>query len=167
MPTYGQECSKTPNDMELILGAAVIILLLLILGFGIDTVIFGIFWVFVALTALSELFFLYCIARLIFSKKRTGRFVHIGKKKKDGYDTPFYTVEGIDGEPLPNVFPAEVVMKNRIYKPDSDVKLRLDAGKKFVYDRNARITIILGAPLCAALLGLLYAIMLLVLDNYP
>ena len=53
------------------------------------------------------------------------------------------------------MFPAEMVMKKRLYKSGKTVKLRVDVKKKFVYDRNARLTILLGVPLCTLLCGFL------------
>ena len=55
---------------------------------------------------------------------------------------------------LPNIFPAEFVMRDKIYKPEKTVRLRIDRRGKFVFDRNARLTILFGLPLCAALCAL-------------
>ena len=150
--------------MELILGLAVIIILLLILGFGIDTIIFGIVGLLTLAAGASGLILLYFAVRLLFSKKRTAVFARIGRPEKARYDVAYYRTD--EGE-LPNVFPAEVVMKKRLYDSEKNVKLRIDAGKKFVYDRNARATILAGVPLCTLLCAFLVFGIYLMLANYP
>ena len=149
--------------MELILGAVVIAVLLLILGFGIDIIIFGFVGILALAAAASELLFLYFTVRLLFSKKREAVFTRIGRTEKSRYDTAFYRTD--EGE-LPNVFPAEVVMKKRLYDSEKTIKLRIDAGKKFVYDRNARATIIAGVPLCSLMCLFLGFGIYLMLMNY-
>ena len=149
--------------MEIILGAVVIIVLLLILGFGIDVVILGIVGVMCLISAASELLFLYFAVRLMLSKKRSALFSRIGRTEKRKYDIAFDMVG--DAE-LPNVFPAEVVMKNRLYSADKPVNVRVDVGKKYVYDRNARLTIVLGVPLCTFLCAALGFVVYAMLVNF-
>ncbi len=134
--------------MEFILGLAVIVLILLILGFGLDVIIFGAGVIVGILAALTELFFLYCDIRLIFSKRRSAVFTHIAKQGRAKYDTAFYMTD--EGE-LPNIFPCEVIMRKKLYDPEKTVKVHIDARKKFVYDRNALLTILFGTLLCALL----------------
>lgn len=150
--------------MELILGLAVIIILLLILGVGLDVIIFGFAGLLCLASLFSELLFIYFAVRLLFSKRMTAVFTRIGRTKKGKYDTAFYMTD--EGE-LPNVFPAEVVMKDRLYDVHKTLKLRIDAGKKFVYDRNARLTILLGVPLCTLLCLALLGLARLMLVHYP
>ncbi len=150
--------------MEFILGLVVIIVLLLILGFGPDIIIFGVISLLVLMTVLTELFFLYCIVRLIFSKRKNAVFTRIGKRDKDRYETAFYMADGVE---LPNIFPCEVVMRKRLYDPDKQIKVRVDAGRKFVYDRNAVLTILFGALLGALMCVLFGGGMLLMFAHYP
>ena len=127
-------------------------ILLFILGIGIDVMMIGAVWIVFIAAVFSELLFLYFAVRLLLSKKASGKFTRIGRTEKGRYDSAFYS---IDGTELPNVFPAEVVMKDRLYDTEKAVRLRIDAGKKFVYDRNARLTIILGVPLTTILCAFL------------
>ena len=151
--------------MELILGIVVIIIILLILGIGIDIIIFGFVGLLAVAAAGSELILLYFLVRLLFSKKRSAVFTRIDRQGNRRYDTAFYRTEE-EGE-LPNVFPAEVVMKKRIYDSERTVDLRIDAGKKYVYDSNARATILIGVPLCTLLcIFLTFGINLMLTNGY-
>lgn len=150
--------------MEFILGLAIIIIILLILGFGPDVIIFGIIGLIGVLTVLTELFFLYCDVRLLFSKRRSATFTHIAKREKTNYETAFYMTD--DGE-LPNIFPCEMIMRKRLYDPERTVKVRVDAGKKFVYDRNALLTIIFGTLLGGLLCFSFVAGLMLLFANVP
>ncbi|MBQ9482882.1 MAG: hypothetical protein IJU82_01710 [Ruminiclostridium sp.] len=138
--------------MEFVLGFSIIIILLLILGFGVDVIIIGIIALIGLAAAATEIVFLFFAVRLLFSKRAEAEFSRIGRTKKSRYDVAFYNV---GDEELPNVFPAEMVMKKRLYKSGKTVKLRVDVKKKFVYDRNARLTILFGVPLCTLLCGFL------------
>ena len=131
--------------MEFILGFVIISILLLILGFGFGTIIFGLLAIMFLMIAATAVFFLYLIIRLFFSERAEAVFTHIGRGEKRKYDSAFY--ETAHGE-LPNIFPAEVILKDRFYSAEKKVKVRIDVKKKFVYDRNAVLTIYIGEALC-------------------
>ena len=150
--------------MEFLLGLAIIVIILLILGFGPDVIILGAVILLGALTALTEIFFLYCDVRLIFSKRRSAVFTRIAKHGKAKYESAFYMTEA--GE-LPNIFPCEVIMRNRLYDPEKTVKVHIDAGKRFVYDRNALLTILFGTLLGALLCFLIAAGLFLLYGGRP
>ncbi|MBO6301199.1 MAG: hypothetical protein J6N15_02035 [Ruminiclostridium sp.] len=150
--------------MEVIVGLIVIILLLLILGFGPDVIIFGLVGLLTLAAAVSALVLMYFAARLALSKRCSGTFTRIGKHGNRRYDCAYYSV---DGEELPNVFPAEMVMKKRLYNSEKTVKLRTDRGGKFVYDRNARATILTGVPLTLLLTLFLALGMWFMTVHYP
>ena len=133
--------------MEFLAGAAVIIVLLYILGFGFNLIASGIGVCLIAATVLCEIFFIFCLVRLLLSKKVRGTFVRIGRKEKGHFDTAFYM---IDGRELPNIFPSEMAMKDKFYKENKEVTLRLGIGKKCVYDLNAVLTIVCGTVLFGA-----------------
>ena len=137
--------------MEFIIGLVIIVLILLILGFGIDVIIFGFIVLITLATASSGLFFVYFNIRLLLSAKAEGKFTRVARPEKAKFDSAYYETE--KGE-LPNIFPAEFVMRDKIYKPEKTVRLRIDRRGKFVFDRNARLTILFGLPLCAALCAL-------------
>ena len=146
--------------MEFVLGLTIIIILLLILGFGVDVIIMGIIALIGLVAAATELVFLFFAVRMLFSKRSEAVFSRIGRTEKGRYDVAFYNTDF--GE-LPNVFPAEMVMKKRLYKNDRKIKLRIDVKKKFVYDRNARLTILLGVPLCTLLCGFIAIFVMIII----
>ncbi len=152
------------NPMEFILGIAVIVIILLILGFGVDVIMIGFVGLLCLMSASSSVVLLYFGVRLMFSKRCEGEFTRIGRQGKRRYDAAFYSTD--EGE-LPNVFPAEVVMKERFYRPDKKLRMRIDRGKKYVYDSNARLTIILGTPLCSLLTAGIWYIALLLYGAHP
>lgn len=134
--------------MEYILGIVLIVIILLILGFGADVIIAGFLCLLALATAFSEVVFIFFAARLILSKKAEGTFTRIGRPEKSRFDAAYYIT--VDGE-KPNVFPAEFIMRDKIYKQDRTVKLRADRFRGFVYDRNARLTIWFGLCICTVL----------------
>lgn len=131
--------------MEFVLGFVIISILLLILGFGFGTIIFGLLAVMFLMIAATAVLFLYLIIRLFFSERAEVTFTRIAREGKRKYDSAFY--ETAYGE-LPNIFPAEVILKDKLYSTEKKVKVRIDAKRKFVYDRNAVLTIYIGEVLC-------------------
>jgi len=130
--------------MEFLAGAAVIIILLYILGFGFNLIASGIGVCLVAATVLCELFFIVFFVRLLLSKKVTGSFLRIDRLEKGRFDTAFYDV---NGEEKACMFPCEMTMRDKFYKKDKPVTLLLDIRRKRVYDGNATLTIIFGTLL--------------------
>lgn len=133
--------------MEFLAGAAVIIVLLYILGFGLNLIASGIGVCLLFVTAACELFFLFSLVRLLLSKKVRGTFTRIDKKEKWRFDTAFYDVGGRE---ISNIFPCEMTMRDRFYKKDKEISLRLGIGGKCVYDLNAALCIIFGNVLFGA-----------------
>lgn len=117
------------------------IVLLYILGFGLNLIASGIAVCLVVVTVLCEMFFLFSLIRLLLSKKVSGVFTRIGRKEKWRFETAFYD---ISGKEIPNIFPCEMTMRDKFYKKDKEIKLRLGIGGKCVYDMNAMLTIIFG-----------------------
>ena len=135
--------------MEILAAAAVIVVILLILGFSVGAIITGFLYVLSGLLLLSELFFAVCFVRLIAAKRVDAEFTRIDKRAGARYESAFYkTAEG----EFSNIFPCEVVMRDKFYKKDKKIKVRLDrftgAGRR-VMDINASVTICLGLVLCA------------------
>jgi len=134
--------------MEALLGAVVIAILLFILGFSFQVITFGVAAVILVMTGLTSLAFLYFFVRLMMSKRCEGEFTRIERRDKEKFDRAYYMTD--DGE-LPNAFPCEFVMRDKLYRKGRKVRLRVDRSKKRVYDRNAFMTIITGTVL--ALIG--------------
>ena len=127
--------------MELLIGAAVVLLLLFCLGVsgGFISILIG---VVIGMGVLFMLgLFVFSAVRLIRSEKRTARFEKIEKPEGAAFERAVYNV---DGESCPNVYPCEAVMRNKLYREDKEVQVRYYAKKKCVYDRNAVITTVIG-----------------------
>lgn len=126
--------------MEVIIGAVIIIFLLVLLGVDIWYILLGI----IALIALAALFtavlFAVCVVWLLRSRRHSGEFLRFEEGKRFEY-----AVYRIDGAEYGNIFPAEMILRERLYKPETPVTLRLSGSR--VFDRNAFLTIVIGFPL--------------------
>ena len=127
--------------MEVILGIVIIVVLLLLLGvnIGFISILFG---VIISMGILLMLgFFVFSAVRFLRSKKKTARFDGTEPFAESKFDCAVYLIEG---ERYKNAFPCEVIMRNRIYKKDRDVTVRLYEKKSLVYDKNSAVTIAAG-----------------------
>ena len=145
--------------MEILLGAVVIIILLGLLGVDIWYILLGV----IALVTLAALFTAVLFAAgavmLLRSRRCSGVFLRLEEGKRFEH-----AVYSIDGGEYGNIFPAEMVMRERLYKPGVPVKLRLTS-KGHVFDRNAFLTTVIGLPV-SLLVTLAFAGILLVLFGY-
>lgn len=134
--------------MEIILGLAVIALLLLCLGaeLGLIAMIFaGILGVGVLLMLG---FFVFSAVRIMTCRKKEAVFCKTEKFPGTKFDRAVYSV---DGQECACVFPCEVVMRNRLYRSDRAVNVYYSEKKKYVYDKNAAVTVFAGLLSCMAL----------------
>ena len=126
--------------MEILLGAVIIIILLALVGVDIWYILLGV----IALVALAALFtaglFAVGTVMLLRAKRCFGEFLRFDEGKRFEY-----AVYSIDGGEYGNIFPAEMVLREKLYKPETPVKLRLYR-KKSVFDRNAALTTAIGLP---------------------
>ena len=99
--------------MEIIIGIVFVILILLLTGLDIGWIIMGI----AGLTALAALFtavfFAVCWVMLLRSEKKSARFVRFESGQR--FESAVYL---IDGSEYGNVFPAEFVMRGKLYRSD-------------------------------------------------
>lgn len=127
--------------MEIIIGIVFVILILLLTGLDIGWIIMGIAGL-IALAALfTAVFFAVCWVMLLRSEKRSARFVRFERGKR--FESAVYL---IDGSEYGNVFPAEFVMRGKLYRSDREVTVRLARRSHRVFDRNALITSLVGLP---------------------
>lgn len=130
--------------MEIILGAAAIVFILALAGVDIWYILLG-FLMLVSLAALLTAgFFAVCLAMILRGEIKRGRFSGFRKEKR--FESAVYLIGGAE---YANIFPAEFVMRGRIYKPDREVKLRLTRSGR-VFDLNALTTVFMGFPLSVA-----------------
>lgn len=127
--------------MGIILSIMIILLMLWILGTDIHIIIGIVLGLLGLLTAVTLLFFAGCVISLIGSKKKQAVFSRIDKSPMSKFRCAYYI---IDGEEYPNAFPAEVAFHRQLYREDSEVTVHITRRGKFVYDRNAFITVYAG-----------------------
>lgn len=127
--------------MEIILGAVVIVFLLALAGVDIWYILLGLIIMVAVAAALTAGFFAVSLVMILRGGWKTGTFCGFRRGKR--FESAMYL---IDGEEYPNVFPAEFVLRDRIYKPDKSVKLRLTRSGR-VFDLNALTTVCVGLPL--------------------
>lgn len=128
--------------MEFVIGFALIAILMLFLGFGLSDIallIIGIVCVGVIMTAG---FFAVSIVLLVTSRRVTARFTRFDEQTR--FPVAVYKV---GDEELPNMFPREMVMRDKLYVPDKDVRVMYCRLRRAVFDKNAVITIVFGSTI--------------------
>ena len=128
--------------MEFLVAVVMIIILLVLLGFGLGQIATLFMAVLGVVIVLTGLFFAICLAVAISSKRVRAEFSEFDENTK----FPCAVYE-ISGEKHRNLFPAEMVMKNKIYVPGKPVNVLLCRIRKSVIDKNALITIIVGSSI--------------------
>lgn len=126
--------------MEFVIGFALIAILMLFVGFGLSDIallVIGIICVGVIMTAG---FFVVSIVLLAVSRRVTARFSRFDEDSR--FPVAVYKV---GDEELPNMFPREMVMRDKIYIPDKDVRVMYCKPRRAVFDKNAVITIVSGS----------------------
>lgn len=140
--------------MEFLLGFALIVILLLCMGFGVVDIAMMV----LALSGLVIIFiggfFIVSLAVLAFTKKVHGSFVEFNDEGR--FPCAVYK---IGGERVKNLFPCEMVMRGKLYIPDKEITLRYFKPKCFAIDKNALLTIIIGSAVFIPL-GVVAAVML-------
>lgn len=118
-----------------------IVMILLLAGVDMWYFLVGGLVIVAAAALFTTVFFIVCATMLLRSRKCAGVFLRFAEGKR--FDAAEYL---IGGEPHRNVFPAEFVMRERLYRPDKTVKLHLTRSGR-VFDGNAFVTTIVGLPL--------------------
>lgn len=127
--------------MEILVGIAIVVIILLLAGVDMWYFLVGGAILVAAGAMFTAVFFIACTAMLLRSRKCSGVFLQFAEGKR--FDAAEYL---IDGEPHRNIFPAEFVMRERLYCPGKSVNLHLTRSGR-VFDGNAFVTTIIGLPL--------------------
>lgn len=126
--------------MEFLIGYVLIALILLFMGFelvqiGMFTLaLIGIFIV------LIGVFFTMCLVFLILSRPAKAVFKEFNEERR--YPVAVYI---INGEDVPNMFPCEMIMRDKIYVPNKEIRLLYCKPRRAAIDKNALITMIAGS----------------------
>ena len=134
--------------MEIILGIVVIVLLLLCLGAELGLIAMIFVGILCGAVLLMLGFFLFSAVRIMTCRKKEAVFCKTEKFPGTKFDRAVYSVEG---QECACVFPCEAVMRSRIYRSDKAVNVYYSEKKKYVYDKNAAITVFAGLLSCMAL----------------
>lgn len=126
--------------MEFLIGYVLIAVILLCMGFefvqiGMFTlVIVGVFVV------LIGAFFAVCVAFLIMSRRTSAVFTAFDEERK--FPVAIYRINGKD---VPNMFPCEMIMRDKLYVPGKEIRLLYCKPRRAAIDKNALITMIAGS----------------------
>jgi len=126
--------------MDFVIGGALIIVLLLCLGFGWGDIALLGFGIVGILIVLIGCFFAVCLAMLALSRRKAAVFVKFSEERR--FPCAVYS---IDGKDVLNVFPCEMVMRSRLYVPEKGIKVLYCRPLRLAVDNNALLTIILGS----------------------
>lgn len=130
--------------MEIIITAAIIILLLLIFGVSVGVIMQGILWILEILLLFMTLFFTVSIVFLFLGKKCSAAFLRIEKIGKLGS----HAIYLIDGEERQNFYPAEDFFKKLIYRQrTTTARLWQHKTAYLLFDWYSMIIVGVGFPL--------------------
>ena len=127
--------------MEILIGVVLIVVILLLVGVDMWYFLVGGAALVSLAAAFTAAFFCVCAVMLIRSRRCSGEFLGFVEGKR--FEAAEYLV---CGETHCNVFPAEFILRDRLYRPGRPVKLFLSRSGR-VFDRNAFITTLIGVPL--------------------
>ena len=148
--------------MELIIAAVVILGLLFLLGVKVAALLTIVQIIMSVLTSLMLLFFLVCIVILgLLSKKHAAQFAGIkpveNKKDKSDEESSERTAISfarylVDDEELRNWFPAEGILREKIYaRKECFVRIARIGKRKIVFDRHSVVIVVAGTLLMGML----------------
>ncbi|MCR5121605.1 MAG: hypothetical protein K6B74_04220 [Ruminococcus sp.] len=130
--------------MEAVVVLVILAVLGVILGVSLTSVAAALMILMIAALGLMLIFFLYMSVVLLRTQSAEGELDGF-EKPAHGYETAYYLC---GSERLPNIFPAENIMREFIYR-GGRTKLRLFRGKRrsYVIDRHSMAIIIFGLVL--------------------
>ena len=145
--------------MEFLLALIIIIVLLTILGVSGEMMVLGGMALIAVGIGLMAVLFLYMCIRLVLAKKCRGRFLRIDQAPKGKYKVAYYQV---DGQEYPCVFPSEMILNDKMYRPERDYSIRISRRMGKVFDIWTILTCVLGL-VCSAMMcgGVIYIIILI------
>ena len=128
--------------MEIVIGAIIIIVLLLVLGVQWTLIVEVIIGLMVLLLVAMFVFFVVTLVLVLLSKPTEGKFLRIMVHEVVGT----YAIYEINGEEYKNTFPAEIMFVDKIYQEGKVYPLRLHRGQKryMLYDWYSWIVIGVG-----------------------
>lgn len=126
--------------MDIVIGGAMLVVLMLCLGFGWGDIALlgaGIVGIFIVLIGG---FFAVCLVMLALSRRRSAVFVRLDENRR--FPCAVYRINGAD---VVNMFPCEMVMRDKLYVPEKEIKVLYCRLNRSAIDNNALLTIIFGS----------------------
>lgn len=128
------------EHVEFVLVYVMVMVLLLFMGFelahiGIITLI-----LIGSIIVIIGAFFAVCLVFLIMSRRKTGAFVEFDEERR--FPAAIYK---IDGENVTNMFPCEMIMRDKLYVPGKEIRILYCKPRKAAIDKNALVTMIAGS----------------------
>lgn len=117
-----------------------LVVLMLCLGFGWGDIALlgaGVVGIFIVLIGG---FFAVCLVMLALSRRRSAVFVRLDENRR--FPCAVYRIDGAD---VVNMFPCEMVMRDKLYVPEKEIKVLYCRLNRSAIDRNALLTIIFGS----------------------
>lgn len=137
--------------MEYLIVLALLAIIFFCLGFSIGDVAIMLGVVLCVGIVFVGAFFLFSLVVLISSRKVTARFVKMNDEGR--YPCAVYKVGESE---LKNLFPSEMIMKDKLYVPEKEIVIRRCLLFRAALDKNAVMTIVFGSavfiPLSAAVI---------------
>lgn len=128
--------------MHLVISILLLIIVICFFIGRIDIILMGGAYILLGLSAILVLFFLICLIRLLFMKRREAHFTRIDYVREDSlYPVAFYQVG--DRE-YPCIFPEEGIFRSYFYNPNRRCHVLLNERKGRLFDPISLITIIFG-----------------------
>ena len=126
--------------MEFVIVYVMVAVLLLFMGFDLAQIGIMTLILIGGFVALIGVFFLLCLVLLIMSRKKTAVFVSFDEERR--FPVAVYR---IDGEDVPNMFPCEMIMRDKLYVPEKEIKILYCKPRRAAIDKNALLTMIAGS----------------------
>lgn len=126
--------------MEFIIGYVMIAVIMLLIGFSLVQIAIITLMIIGVGVVLIGAFFAVCLVFLAMSKRKTAVFISIDEEPR--FPVAVYK---IDGEEVPNLFPCEMIMREKLYVPDKEVNILYCKPRRSAIDKNALVTIIAGS----------------------
>lgn len=143
--------------MELLIVLLILAVMLLIFGVPLQILLIGAALLIALLLAVMTLFFVATAISLLFFKRRRGHFLRF--EKSDRFEQAIYLV---DGEEYRNLFPAETILRQKIYSErERTVLVRRSKRRLSAFDMHSVLILALGLIGSAASMVLFVAVLLL------
>lgn len=145
--------------MKIFILAAMLIIVLLVLGFPPLPLLRTALWAVEGIAVLGVLFFLFALLLLLFSKKQRARFLRIESDEDNGMS---YAVYESEGEELSNTFPTDRFLGKWLYRNGNGTIRVLRFRKSgWVFDRVSVIIVAIGLAAFVAIALLIAVVQLL------